>query len=42
VEGASRGSEGIRCPNIGECQGWKVGVGGWGSTLIEAGGGGIE
>ena len=35
------GSEGVRCPSVGECQGGMTGVGGWGSTLIEAGGGGI-
>jgi hypothetical protein len=29
-----------RCPGVGECQGREVGVGGRGSTLIEAGGGG--
>jgi hypothetical protein len=27
----------VLCPSVGECQGGKVG--GWGSTLIEAGGG---
>jgi hypothetical protein len=27
------------CPSIEECQDGKVGVVGWGSTLIEAGGG---
>jgi hypothetical protein len=30
------GPEGVRYPSVGECQGGKVGVGGWGSTLIEA------
>jgi hypothetical protein len=31
-----------QCPTVGECQGGKLGVDGWGSTLIEAGGeGGI-
>ena len=29
-----------QCSIVGECQGGKVGVGGWGSTLIEGGGGG--
>jgi hypothetical protein len=29
VEGEAPGSEGIRCPNVGECQGGKTGVGGW-------------
>jgi hypothetical protein len=34
--------EGIHCPSVGQCQGRKTeGVGGWGSTLIEAGGGGL-
>ena len=23
------GPEGFRWPSVGECQGWKVGVGGW-------------
>ena len=27
------------CPSVGEYQGWEVGVGGWGNTLIEAKGG---
>ena len=26
-----------RCPSVGECQSREVGVGGWESTLIEAG-----
>ena len=30
---------GLRC-SMPQCQGGKMGVGGWGSTLIEAGGGG--
>jgi hypothetical protein len=25
---ATSGPEGVRCPSVGECQGWKVGVGG--------------
>jgi hypothetical protein len=29
-----------QCPSVGESQGGEVGVGGWVSTLIEAGGGG--
>ena len=40
--GKALGPEGVRCPNVGECQGGKTGVGEWvrwGSTLIEAGGG---
>ena len=40
------GGEGLvpvkaQCPRIGECQGSEVGVGGWVSTLIEAGGWGM-
>jgi hypothetical protein len=27
------------CASVGECEGREVGVGGWGHTLIEAGGG---
>ena len=30
------------CPSVGECQGGEVGVGGWGSILLEEGGGGME
>jgi hypothetical protein len=30
--------EDVRCSSVGECQGRRIGVGGWGSTLIEAGG----
>jgi hypothetical protein len=26
------------CPSLGECKGREEGVGGWGNTLIEAGG----
>jgi hypothetical protein len=33
------GPEGVQCPSLGECHGKRLGVGGWGSTLIEAGGG---
>jgi hypothetical protein len=29
VGGAALGPEGIQCPNVGECQGGKMGVGGW-------------
>jgi hypothetical protein len=36
VGGETLGSKGVGCPNVGECQGGKTGVGGWGSTLIEA------
>ena len=35
------GSVKAQCPSVGECQGGAVGVGGWGSTLTEAGGCGI-
>jgi hypothetical protein len=41
VGGVALGSEGVQCPSVGECQGGKTGVGGWESTLIEAGGGGM-
>jgi hypothetical protein len=42
VGGATLGPEGIRCSSVGECQGRKMGVGGWmGSTLIEVGGRGM-
>ena len=41
VGGAPLGPEGVQCPSVGECQGKKTGVGGSGSTLIEAGGGGM-
>jgi hypothetical protein len=34
--------KGIHCPSEWECQGEKTEGGGWGSTLIEAGGGGME
>jgi hypothetical protein len=38
VGGAALAPEGVRCQSIGECQGRKPGVvGGWVSTLIEAG-----
>jgi hypothetical protein len=30
-------SEGVQCPRVEEGQGGRTGVGGWGSTLIEAG-----
>jgi hypothetical protein len=38
VRGKARGHEGVRCTSVEECQGGGMGVGGWGSTLIEAGG----
>jgi hypothetical protein len=28
--------EGVQCPTVGECLGERMGVGGWGSTLIES------
>ena len=31
------GPEGVRCLSVGEYQDGKTGVGGWGSTIIEAG-----
>lgn len=37
------GSEEVLCPNAGEFHGYEAGVcGGWKSTLIIAGGGGLE
>jgi hypothetical protein len=38
VGGEALGSESVRCPSVGECQGGKMEVGGWESTFIEAGG----
>ena len=39
--GTALGPEGVRYPSVGECQGGKVGVGGWvGRTLTEVGVGG--
>jgi hypothetical protein len=35
------GPEGVQCPSIGKCKDGRMGVGGWGSTLIETGAGGI-
>ena len=35
--GEALGPEGVQCPSVGECQGGRMGVGGWGSTLIEQG-----
>ena len=35
--GEALGSEGVRWPSVGKCQGGRTGVGGWGSVLIEAG-----
>jgi hypothetical protein len=29
VEGAALGPEGVRCSSVGECQGGRMGVGGW-------------
>ena len=42
VGGLALGPEGVQCPSVGECQGGKMGVGGWETTLIEAGGDGME
>ena len=39
--GEALGPEGVQCPSVGECQGGRMGVGEWGSTLIEAGGEGM-
>ena len=35
--GAALWPEGVQCPSVRECQGGKVSMGGWGSTLIETG-----
>jgi hypothetical protein len=40
VGGEALEPEVVPCPSVGECQGGKMGVGRWGSTLIEAGRGG--
>ena len=37
VGGATLGPEGVRCPRVRECQDRRMRMGGWGSTLIEAG-----
>jgi hypothetical protein len=43
VGGEVLGPESVQCPSVEECQGRKTGVvGGWLSTLIEAGGGGCD
>jgi hypothetical protein len=38
AEDGLAGISGMRGPSVGEFQGRRTGVGGWGSTLIEAGG----
>jgi hypothetical protein len=35
VKGVALWLEGVRCPSVGECQGGKARVGGWGITLKE-------
>jgi hypothetical protein len=42
VGGEALGPEGVQCHSVGECQGGRMGVGEWGSTLIEAGRGGWD
>lgn len=42
VGGVALGPEGVVCPSVGECQGGKTEVGGWGSTLKEAEDGGWD
>jgi hypothetical protein len=37
VGGEALGPEGVQCPNVGECQGRMIGVGGLGSTLMGGG-----
>jgi hypothetical protein len=39
VGGVALGPVVVQCPSVGECQGRKIGAGGWGSILIESGGG---
>lgn len=29
MRGEAHGPEGVQCPNVGECQGGKTGMGGW-------------
>ena len=41
VEGETFRYEGVQCFSVGEYQGRRMGVGGWGSTLIVAGRGGM-
>jgi hypothetical protein len=36
--GEALGPVEVQCPSVGECEGREAGVGGWGNTLIEAGG----
>jgi hypothetical protein len=40
VRGEALRPEGVQRPSVGECQGRRIGVGGWRSILIEAGRGG--
>jgi hypothetical protein len=42
VGGEALGPEGVLCPSVGECQSGRTEEGGWESTIIEAGGGGME
>ena len=37
MEEEALGPEGVQFPSVGECLGKNMGVGGWKSTLIEAG-----
>jgi len=39
MEGEALDPAKAQCPSVQECQGWEVGRGEWGNTLIEAGGG---
>ena len=39
VGGEALGTEGVQCSSVGECQDGRMGVRGWGNTLIEVGGG---
>jgi hypothetical protein len=42
VRGETLEPEGVQCPSVGQCQGRRMGEGEWGSTLIEARGGGWD
>ena len=42
MEGAALGPEGVRCPSVGECQGWKAGVDGWVGEYPQRGSGRVD
>jgi hypothetical protein len=37
VRGETLGPEGVQCPNTGECQRGKMGLGGWGAPSLRQG-----